>query len=426
MVILHTGSVRAACDCLPCLWRVQFAYWWDALPPKGDPACSGCSTMANDSETQWTDSVPLPPHLQGAFGGGEDEVSEEGAKFASAVFRRSDDEGDCGDDSDGSLDSAGCKRQRAPPPRQFPTAQLLEEEIESSIRQAPPVIVADSFVPPPPAAPRTQTAKPASDGTILLQVNWKDVTPQELWSIMTNPQYGRSCAVGMSTHLRHAIKMMKDCDNVPPESSGFLSAIVAPGNTKSLNNPDKNVQLKEHFEKACGVARSFVMQKMAEYCAGHPIHVYKTAARPSNCTSPPPFVAFIMAFTRVSAALSQELLPTHSDINAWARLIVVMSEPSAQQVWGDLANELRTRAGSGDDRQQSLAVRNVDLETLILSEYMNNASYTAPHFVCLDPFSLSVAVDPSKVPTPPKTVNWLRETRGDLKKLMAGTVQPSS
>jgi len=268
MVILHTGSVRAACNCLPCLWRVQFAYWWDALPPKGDPACSGCSTM-DDSETQWPEGVPLPAHLQGANGGGEDEVSEEGAKFASAVFRRSDDEGegsaDCSDDGDGSLpDSAGCKRQRAAPPRKFPTAQVLDEVIDCSLTNAqpqvqpPPVIVADSLVPPPPAAPRTQTAKPASDGTILLQVNWKDVTPQELWSIMTNPQYGRSCVVGMSTHLRHAIKMMKDCDNVPPESSGFLSAIVAPGNTKSLNNPDKNVQLKEHFEKACGVAKLFI------------------------------------------------------------------------------------------------------------------------------------------------------------------------
>ena len=129
-----------------------------------------------------------------------------------------------------------------------------------------------------------------------------------------------------------------------------------------------------------------------------------------------------MAFTRLYAALSQELLPTHGDINAWARLIVVMSEPAAQQAWGDLANELRTRAASGDDVQQGLAVRNVQLETLILSEYLNNAAYTAPNFVCLDPFSLSVAVDPSKVPSPPKTVHWLRETRGEVKKIMAGSM----
>ena len=306
MVILHTGSVRAACTCLQCLWRVQYAYWWDALPPKGDSECTVCSTM-DDSETQWPPGDSLPAHLQRTFGVEED-ASAEGAQFANSLFHGSDDEGEaashhCSDEGDVSsqVDSAGYKRQRAVPPRQLPTGQVLEEAIESSHNDThphrqPPFVIPDSLAHPAPAAARTQTAEPASNGTILLKVNWKDVTPEELWNMMTNPQYGRSCAVGMSTYLRHAIKMMKDCDNVPPQSSGFLTAIVAKGNTKSLQNPEKNLQLKEHFEKACGVARSFVMQKMEEYSAAHPIHVYKTVARPSNCTSPPPFVAFIINF----------------------------------------------------------------------------------------------------------------------------------
>lgn len=129
--------------------------------------------------------------------------------------------------------------------------------------------------------------KPASDGTMLLQVDWNALTSENFWNMLTNAQYGRQTGAGMTLFVRHAIKMIKVCEGVPPASSGFLAAIVATGNTKSLNSFEKNVQLKEHFLAACNIARTHVMQKMKEYCTGHPIYVHKRVARQSDCTSPP-------------------------------------------------------------------------------------------------------------------------------------------
>lgn len=115
--------------------------------------------------------------------------------------------------------------------------------------------------------------------------------------------------------------------------------------------------------------------------------------------------------------LASSLLPVHTEINLLARLVVLMSLTEAQALWQIIANENRDRSGI-DNKACSIQSANEEAEQQLLNKYFNAESWSAPHSVTLICYGLSVQVDPSKAPTTPKAIVWLREKRAFLKRVM--------
>jgi hypothetical protein len=91
----------------------------------------------------------------------------------------------------------------------------------------------------------------------------------------------------------------------------------------------------------------------------------------------------------------------------------------AQELWHAISNESRTRQAI-DDQQAARAVVNERIEMTLLTEFLNNKNYTAPHAVDLKAYHRGLQIDPSKPPEVPKSLPWFRENRRFLKVAMAG------
>jgi hypothetical protein len=209
----------------------------------------------------------------------------------------------------------------------------------------------------------------------------------------------------MTYYLRRTLRFLSKHHAVSAKAQGHFTALLGKGNTKATSSSHSNMVTKNFFIESCGLTEVMqgVVKDLKEYCAGSPIYSYAPKRADGD-------------------TLSLCVLPSHSDINASARVIVLMSETDAQPLWAQLSNELRTRA-SQDDSSQSLAVRNLSLEEQLMKEFFNNDSWKAPSPApsMMTAYSFTVAVDPSSPPKEAKTVAWFRETRQEMRRLMGGT-----
>ena len=207
----------------------------------------------------------------------------------------------------------------------------------------------------------------------------------------------------MTYYLRHALKFFKNpkTANVDADARGFFSALLTPHNTNAVSTAAKNVVFKTKFVAAFQATRQEFTNTMTAYCSANPVYLHQIKPAASD-----------------GDGLPRKLLPAHGDINALARVCVLMSLPEAQAMWNHISNEGRGRVNI-DDPRAKLVATNEEVETQLLNKYLNSPSFTAPNTVSLAPYNVQVTVDPSVPPNPPKSLAWLRDARADLRRIMA-------
>ena len=237
----------------------------------------------------------------------------------------------------------------------------------------------------------------SEDGTISISFDWNEATADTAFKFLTSKMLGTKRTRGMTNFLRHALKCFTKSSPTSNESA-FFKGILGAGNSKALI--ESNLVLKRHFVSAWSLHHKDVVKAMTAYIITNPVQFHKPLVASSG------------------EGVPQSLLPRHGEVNALARMVVLMSEPSTQQSWQEVANELRTRSAS-DHPEETLRARNDALEGHLLNEFYNNKAYIAPNSVNMTEFSSSIVVDPTAPPSPPKSLLWFRDTRRYLRKLMA-------
>ena len=187
-----------------------------------------------------------------------------------------------------------------------------------------------------------------------------------------------SVDVDVGASVAHLKLSSQTCRWCPPASS-------------RTNNRD----FRRHFIAAWDRKKAEAVRAMSFYSTSHPICLYREGRQ----------------------GLPENLKPRHGEIDALARVAVLMSFPEVQPMWQEIANESRNRSAL-DHPEERLVEKNEAIEMVLLKNYFNNAAFTAPCQVSLAPYTTSVVIDPSKPPKSPKTLAWFREQKRYLKNAM--------
>ena len=214
------------------------------------------------------------------------------------------------------------------------------------------------------------SAVPNSDGYFTIQFDWNAATADTAFNFLTSKVLGTIKRRGMACYMRFALKALCKCMEgsnskgaVKSSEATYFSALLGAGDAKALANSASNKDLKRHFDAAFHKHRVDFAIAMLTYVSSHPVKLY----------------------TQDSGKLPCDLLPSHGDVNALARMVVLMSEPQVQPMWDAVANESRLRENV-DNPGATLRVRNDDIETKLLQVFFNDVSYKAPNAVSLSAF----------------------------------------
>lgn len=207
----------------------------------------------------------------------------------------------------------------------------------------------------------------------------------------------------MGSYLRNALKILGKTLK-QDRAASFFSGLLSVKGEKALAQANSTAEFKRYFLESWAYNAQELNKQMAAYNAMYPVKLYQ-----SNVPS------------QDGKTLPQHLLPRHGELNALARVCVLMSDPSVQNMWHQVANENRSRAALDDKANQSIAVVNEQIESSLLNDFLNSDNYTALNYVNLSPYvgNGCVTIDPSKPPRPPKTLVWFREQRRYLRVVMA-------
>lgn len=241
------------------------------------------------------------------------------------------------------------------------------------------------------------------DGTFTIKFDWSTATAETSMTFLTSKILGTVKKRGMGCYLRHALKILSKV-KPPTAQSLFFQGLLKAGQKALANAANKGTELTRHFKTAFDSNKELFVRAMTTYVLGQPVRLY-------SCEHP----------SDDGRLIPQNHLPKHQDLNALARVIVLMSDPEVQTLWHSISNEDRTRQAV-DDRNATRAVTNDKLETQLLDDYFNNSTYKAPHSVNLSPYAPSVQLDPTAAPTPAKSLQWFREQRRWAKVVM-GCIQ---
>jgi hypothetical protein len=106
----------------------------------------------------------------------------------------------------------------------------------------------------------------------------------------------------------------------------FFAGLLSSRNAKALAGAQGSADFKRHFTSAWAQHRETICGPMNSYVNIHPLKLYHV----QNTDEGDHLIAL-------------NLLPKHGDINALARVVVLMSEPEVQNLWQLIANEDRSR-----------------------------------------------------------------------------------
>ncbi len=139
---------------------------------------------------------------------------------------------------------------------------------------------------------------------------------------MTSSILGTLKKKGMGTYLRHALKTFvkiskkKTGPNPRDPVSLFFEGILRAGaGQKAIGNAAKgnNAEFKGHFTASFDTHKDVFIHEMNMYVLGHPVKLFTSHHETETGGRSHLFPA--------------HHLPQHSDINALARVVVLMSEP---------------------------------------------------------------------------------------------------
>jgi len=371
---LHHRS--SACFCFHCLWRTRFAFWWDGIPSKGDAAApmrARVHSMELFADNQLGGRAHSP-----AFGPSP-------SPSRSSCSKRSRLSSHSGSDDDHS-DVPGT-------PESFQPHSIVADSFPimqpSGIVQVPmgptditPVLLANA------------------NGQVRVTFEWARANASSIWNFLTHANFGSIAQRSMKYYFRHAIQtLLLPQASTTQEANGYFKGLLTTGQHKVLDKPERNEQLKSFFLASATASLQFLVNRMHLYCNKNQVYQHAPIL-------PQP----------TADGLPRHLLPNHGDINDLARVVVLMSLPSVQPTWNQVANESRLREGV-DNHASSLQVVNEALETELL-HVLNSPAFDAPHTVDLTAYAASVAVNPARAPDPPKSLIWFRSARSLIKRCM--------
>ena len=198
------------------------------------------------------------------------------------------------------------------------------------------------------------------DGTFTVTFALETATADSAFRFFTTKMLGTHCRRGMACYLRSLLKLfVKTMAASSPNSPArlFFAGLLSSRGPKALASAQGTADFKCHFTSAWTQHRDSICDTMNSYINGHPLKVYQV----HNTDEDPHLIP-------------QHLLPKHGDINALARVVVLMSEPEVQKLWDEIANEDRSREAI-DSHNAQLVVKNERLETELLDKFFNSAVY---------------------------------------------------
>jgi hypothetical protein len=392
--------VTATCCCIRCLWRRHFATWWAALESwHVHVACIDALNM----------DAGLP-----SFGSGLHEVSDaqpyrspspsptaSEERRAGAYFLAASSAGDAGSSI-------------------IPETMLMRDTStlvvpgspSSQPESAVPAVPQDSSSSQPleDAGPETSSDAPAHkgwtydtaavDGKILFTCNWDVQTPQAIWDLLTSEGHGTATRAGMTTFFRHVVKFLSSNTIIKSQDKEFCVLVLQQQKGLDARKAKVNTAFRSHFLQAAADDDAGIRLCCRKYNASNPVYWHHRKAAQAKDT------------------LNTELLPAHSDIDAWCRLIILLVHADAQALWSAAANPSTNREAH-DNPDLGLTQYTEKVEQKIMDDYFNHISFTAPHTVNLAPYAVRIQIDASKPPAQPKSVVWMRDVRQKLRRLIS-------
>jgi hypothetical protein len=236
------------------------------------------------------------------------------------------------------------------------------------------------------------------DGSSSVHFNWDAATAEDAMSFVTSKVLGSPVRKGMGAYLRQVLKVFKKLLDSSSNEHAFFTGLLQSGN-KALSSVEHNRDFRRHFSTAWDLKKTDAAKAMILYSTSHPVCLYLERRQ----------------------GLPENLKPRHAEIDALARVAVLMSYPEVQPMWQEVGNESRKRS-STDNPEDRLTKRNEAIEMTLLSNYFNNPQFTAPCSVSLQAYAPTVSIDPSKPPEQPKTLAWFRDQKRYLKVLMGHVI----
>lgn len=151
---------------------------------------------------------------------------------------------------------------------------------------------------------------PNGDGTFTIKFDWSTATAETSLNFLTSKILGTVKKRGMGCYLRHALKTLSKVKPATPYSL-FFEGILKAGQKALGNAAQKGTELKSHFKTGFESNKELFVRAMNTYVLGQPVKLY-ACKHPSDD----------------GRLIPLNHLPQHSDLNALARVIVLMSDPT--------------------------------------------------------------------------------------------------
>lgn len=371
MHALHPG-----CCCVRCSFRIVHCRWWYDLPVKGmcvDAIRRPSLTRMADQLHSQSSPNQTPTSSRGSSPSRP--LSPTSAKFAEACLRR----------DAFIVEETGPENHAVVP-------SSLAEEAARSVQLVSSSVIQDDVLPP------STRLELNSDGSSSVRFDWNTATAEDAISFVTSKVLGSPSRKGMGSYLRQILKVLQKLMEPSSAEYSFFAGLLQSGN-KGLASVENNRDFRRHFITAWDRKKAEAARAMILYSTSHPVCLYLERRQ----------------------GLPENLKPRHGEIDALARVAVLMSYPEVQSMWQEVANESRKRSGT-DNPDERLTARNEAIEMALLTNYFNNPVFTAPCSVSLAPYTTTVSIDPSKPPEQPKTLAWFREQKRYLKVLMGHVI----
>ena len=155
---------------------------------------------------------------------------------------------------------------------------------------------------------------PNGDGTFTIKFDWSTATAETSLNFLTSKILGTVKKRGMGCYLRHALKTLSKVKPATPHSL-FFEGILKAGQKALGNAAQKGTELKSHFKTGFESNKELFVRTMNTYVLGQPVKLYA-------CNHP----------SDDGRLIPLNHLPQHSDLNALARVIVLMSDPTVQAI----------------------------------------------------------------------------------------------
>ena len=148
------------------------------------------------------------------------------------------------------------------------------------------------------------------DGSFKIKFQWESATAETALTFLTSGILGTQSKRGMGNYLRHALKSLVKLTDKDSPAQLFFAGLLNARQKAISSSHHKDVEFKRHFKTAFDACKAGFISEMNKYVLVNPVKLYMTTNDADDCR-----------------LLPIRHLPQHSEINALARVVVLMSDP---------------------------------------------------------------------------------------------------